>query len=31
MSISFDNTSGDSTELHIRWEKTDRWVNVSAQ
>lgn len=31
MSISFENTSGGSTQLHIKWETTDRWVNVSAQ
>lgn len=31
MSISFENTSGGKTELHVRWEKTDVWVPVSAK
>jgi hypothetical protein len=31
MSISFENTSGGSTELHVRWETTDVWVPVAAQ
>jgi hypothetical protein len=31
MSISFENTSGGSTELHIRWETTDVYVPVVAQ
>ena len=31
MSISFENTSGKSTELHIKWEKTDQYVKVEAE
>ena len=31
MSISFENTSGPSTELHIRWDKADEFVKVMAQ
>lgn len=31
MSISFENTHGNSTELHVRWEKTDVYVPVVAQ
>ncbi|WP_263381831.1 DUF2911 domain-containing protein [Granulicella arctica] len=31
MSLSFENTSGASTELHIKWEKTDEFVKVTAQ
>ena len=31
MSISFENTSGASSELHIKWDKADEFVNVSAQ
>jgi hypothetical protein len=31
MSISFENTHGGSTELHVRWETTDVWVPVVAQ
>ncbi len=31
MSISFENTKGDSTELHVRWESTDRYVSVKAE
>jgi hypothetical protein len=31
MSISFENTSGNSTELHVKWENTDESVTVSAQ
>jgi len=30
MSISFEHTSGNSTELHVRWETTDEWVKVMA-
>jgi hypothetical protein len=30
MSISFEHTSGDSTELHVRWETTDEWVKIQA-
>lgn len=28
MSVSFDKTSGNTTQLHVRWEKTDEWVEV---
>jgi hypothetical protein len=31
MSISFENTSGNSTELHIKWENTDVSVPITAQ
>lgn len=31
MSISFEKTSGNSTELHVRWDTTDVWVPVKAQ
>ncbi len=31
MSISFEKTTGGNTELHVRWEKTDVWVPVSAK
>ena len=31
MSISFENTKGNSTELHVKWESTDRYVTVAAQ
>ena len=31
MSISFANTQGSTTELHIRWETTDVSVTVTAQ
>ena len=31
MSISFEHTNGAATELHIRWEKTDEYVSVTAQ
>ena len=30
MSLSFENTTPTSTELHIRWETTDRYVVVTA-
>ncbi len=29
MSISFENTTPTSTELHVRWEKTDRYVVIT--
>jgi hypothetical protein len=29
MSITFENTTADSTELHIRWETTDRYVTIT--
>jgi hypothetical protein len=31
MSISFEKTSGGTTELHVRWENTDVWVPVTAK
>jgi hypothetical protein len=31
MSISFEHTSGASTELHVRWENTDVSVPVVAE
>jgi len=31
MSISFENTKGDSTELHVKWGTTDQYVTVKAQ
>ncbi len=31
MSISFEDTHGNSTQLHVRWETTDVWVPVVAQ
>ena len=31
MSISFENTHGNTTELHVKWEKTDEYVTVTAQ
>jgi Protein of unknown function (DUF2911) len=31
MSISFENTHGKSTELHVRWENTDEFVPVMAE
>jgi hypothetical protein len=31
MSISFENTSGSSTELHVKWENTDESVTITAQ
>lgn len=29
MSISFENTKPNSTEMHVRWETTDVWVPVT--
>jgi hypothetical protein len=29
MSLSFENTTTNSTELHIRWETTDRYVTIT--
>jgi len=29
MSLSFESTTTNSTELHIRWETTDRYVTIS--
>ena len=31
MSISFENTSGNSTELHVKWENTDASIAITAQ
>ena len=30
MSISFEHTTNNSTELHVRWETTDEWVKIDA-
>ena len=30
MSLSFEHTTANSTELHIRWETTDRYVTITA-
>ena len=30
MSISFEHTTGNSTQLHVRWETTDQWVTIQA-
>jgi len=29
MSIGFENTTADATEMHVRWETTDVWVKVA--
>ena len=29
MSISFENTKPDSTEMHVRWENTDEYVTIT--
>jgi hypothetical protein len=29
MSLSFENTTPHSTELHMRWETTDRYVLIT--
>jgi hypothetical protein len=29
MSISFENTTANSTELHVRWDTTDRYVVIT--
>ena len=31
MSISFENTTGNTTELHVKWENTDESVTVTAE
>jgi hypothetical protein len=31
MSISFENTSGASTELHVKWGMVDQYVTIKAQ
>ncbi|HEX5284389.1 MAG TPA: DUF2911 domain-containing protein [Bryocella sp.] len=30
MSISFEHTTNNSTELHVRWETSDEWVKIEA-
>lgn len=30
MSISFEHTTKNSTELHVRWETTDEWVKIES-
>jgi hypothetical protein len=30
MSISFEHTTKNSTELHVKWETTDEWVKIEA-
>jgi hypothetical protein len=29
MSISFENSTPNSTELHVRWETTDRYIKIT--
>jgi hypothetical protein len=29
MSLSFEHTTANSTELHIRWETTDRYITIT--
>jgi hypothetical protein len=31
MSISFEKTKGNTTELHIKWDKADEYVTVTAE
>jgi len=31
MSISFEHTAGNKTELHVKWETTDVWIPVVAK
>jgi Protein of unknown function (DUF2911) len=31
MSLSFENTKGGSTELHVKWGTTDQYVTIKAQ
>jgi hypothetical protein len=31
MSITFENTSGNSTEMHVKWENSDESVTITAQ
>jgi Protein of unknown function (DUF2911) len=31
MSISFEGTSGNTTELHVKWDTTDEFVKISAK
>ena len=30
MSLSFEKTTGAATQLHVKWEKSDEWVEVKA-
>jgi len=30
MSITFEHTTANSTELHVKWETTNEWVKISA-
>ena len=30
MSITFENTTMHSTELHVKWELTDEWVEINS-
>ena len=30
MSLSFEKTAGTSTQLHVKWERTDEWVDLKA-
>ena len=31
MTISFENTHGSSTELHVKWENADKYVTITAE
>jgi hypothetical protein len=31
MSISFENTKGNTTQLHVKWETTDEYVTVTGK
>jgi hypothetical protein len=31
MSISFENTKGATTDLHVKWETTDQYVQITAK
>lgn len=31
MSLSFENTKGNTTELHVKWDKTDEYVQITAE
>jgi hypothetical protein len=31
MSITFEKTTANSTELHVKWETTDAWVKIEAK
>ena len=31
MSISFENTKGNATEMHVKWDKADEYVSVTAE